>query len=223
MTWGTMFDDLQKRLFGFDNNYVRTVRDLTIHPKRVVESILNGVRVIYIGPVGFYFLMLTVYLLLASIIGVDLHDMMAETSKSFQPGGPMSEKQKQFSNDFLNAVSDNFRIFSFFTVPFFVLANWVLNIKKRMNFIEHSVVVFYALGYPFIFSILFMFFYRAFHWNPGFYQSLIAVLFFAWASASVYSKNKSLGFLKGLLAYLLGMVFMMIFIFIFIPIYLALI
>ncbi|MEM1407752.1 MAG: DUF3667 domain-containing protein [Bacteroidota bacterium] len=201
LTWATMFDDLQQRLFGFDNKYVRTVRDLTLRPRRVVQSILDGIRVIYIGPVGFYFLMLTLYLLIASMLDVDLQEMMMATSESIN--GETQETtagQQQLNNDLLSTVSNNFRIFSFLMVPFFTLSNMLFFRKAKMNFVEHTVVVFYGLGWPFILSITFLFVYAITGWFPGLWASIIVVLYYAWICTSVYAKNKILGFIKGIFA-----------------------
>jgi len=198
LTWRSMFDDLQQRLFGFDNNFFRTVRDLTIRPHKVIQSILDGIRVVYIGPVGFYFLMLTVYLLLASILDVDLREMMEEAGQSMG-AEEQSEGQATFNNDYLTAVSDNFRIFSFLTVPFFVLGNALFYRKLKMNLVEHSVVVFYALGWPFLTSCIFIALYRFLDFSPNLWTTSIVVVYYAWVCTMFYSKNRILGFFKGVL------------------------
>ncbi|MEM6526417.1 MAG: DUF3667 domain-containing protein [Bacteroidota bacterium] len=200
LTWRTMLADLQKRLFGFDNNYVRTIRDLTIRPKVVVKSIINGIRVVYIGPIGFYFLMLTIYLLVASFLDIDMKDMMETSGKSLQEEQEMNVSQQQFNDDILSAVASNFRIFSFLMVPFFTLSNMLFFRKAKMNFVEHTVVVFYGLGWPFILSITFLFVYAITGWFPGLWASIIVVLYYAWICTSVYAKNKILGFIKGIFA-----------------------
>ncbi|MEM6361425.1 MAG: DUF3667 domain-containing protein [Bacteroidota bacterium] len=211
LTWAAMFDDLQKRLFGFDNKYARTVRDLTLRPHKVIQTILDGIRVIYLGPVGFYFLMLTLYLLIASMLDIDIQEMMIATGESIN--GETQENtagQQQFNDDLFSAMSNNFRIFSFLMVPFFVFGNRLLYRKSKMNLVEHSVVIFYSMGYPFLFSILLLVLYRFAGWNLGLYQVLPSVIFFAWVCSDFYSKNKVLGFLKGLLAYAIGYLFIMI-------------
>ncbi len=220
LTWRVLLDDLQNRLFGFDNTFFRTVRDLTVRPQKVIHSILDGIRVVYIGPVGYYFLMLTVYLLLASILNVDLVEMMGGVSESFQTEDT-TEGQKAMNNEVLSTVFNNFRTFSFLMAPFFMLANWLVYRKSGLNFIEHSVVVFYAMAHPFIISNLFVITWYLFGWSPNLFLTLVSTVFYAWVCTSFFSKNKVLGFFKGLLAWLVGYIMIVLLIAVGIVTYLA--
>lgn len=222
LTWRTMFDDLQKRLFGFDNNFVRTVRDLTLRPHIVVRSILDGVRVIYIGPVGFYFLMLTVYLLTASMLDIDLTEMMRASSESINGDQEVSAGQEQLLETMFNAMANNFRIFSFLMVPLFVLSNKIFFRKAKMNFVEHSVVVFYGSGWPFLFTTTTLVLYAILASYPSMLVSAVAIMYYSWICANVYTENKILGVIKGALSWLLAYLFFMILIVIGLFIYMAL-
>ncbi|MEM7109411.1 MAG: DUF3667 domain-containing protein [Bacteroidota bacterium] len=209
LSWGSMFNDLQQHIFAFDNKYFRTIIDLTLRPGKVIQSILDGVRVIYIGPVGFYFLMLTTYLLLASFLDIDLGRIMAETGESIN-NEPQTENQQALNNEVFSTITNNFRIFSFITVPFFVLGNFLFFRRAKMNFVEHSVVVFYALAWPFVISCFFLFVFKLFDYWPGAWSSLIVVVYFAWVCASFYAKNKVLGFIKGIFSVLFSYLIMII-------------
>ncbi len=210
LTWRTMFEDLQRRLFGFDNNYIRTIKDLTVRPEVVVKSIIDGIRVIYIGPIGFYFLMLTIYLLMASFLDIDMKEIMQASGESVTGEQEMSTRQQQFNEDIMSKIASNFRIFSFLMVPLFSLSNKLFFRRAKMNFLEHTVVVFYGLGWPFIFSIVFLFVYAITGWFPNFWVSAIVVLYYAWICTSVYAKNKFLGFIKGILAVMMAYLLLII-------------
>src|SRR6187397_2984313 len=70
----TLWFDFQSRVYGFDGMFPRTLKDLTLRPGAVTRSYISGNRVLYYGPVGYFFIMITVYLLLASLIDVDLSE-----------------------------------------------------------------------------------------------------------------------------------------------------
>jgi hypothetical protein len=124
--------------------------------------------------------------------------------------GQQSQGELAVNNEFMSAVSSNFRTFSFITVPFFVLANALFYRKKKMNLVEHSVVVFYALSWPFLFSCLFIVTYSLFDTHLQLWSTLIVALYYAWVCTMYYSKNKILGFFKGIFALLFGYVIMVV-------------
>src|SRR5688572_4844803 len=65
------FYDFGARIYGFDSQFPRTLRDLTIRPGVAAKRFIEGNRAMYYGPVGYYFLMITVMFLVASILGID--------------------------------------------------------------------------------------------------------------------------------------------------------
>ncbi|TRX57558.1 DUF3667 domain-containing protein [Fulvivirga sp. M361] len=203
LTWRTLFNELQQRLFGFDNKLIRTIRDLTLRPEKVIQSTLIGIRVNYVGPVGYYFLMLTIYVLLASMLDVDLSKMMSDVNRSFNQED-LSARQEQFSQDLMHVITNNFRIFSFFMLPLYIVSNRLLYRKSDLNFVEHSVIVFYAIGHPLILNNLSVVMYWMVGWAPNLIITFIGLFFYGWVCTSFYSGNKVFGFFKGVLAWLLG-------------------
>jgi len=152
LTWTTLFNDIQKRLFGFDNNFIRTVRDLTIRPHEVIQSSIDGVRIKYIGPIGYYFLTLTIYVLTISITGVD----MLEAANSLSEGmnSDVSAEQLALQQKYNVFIANNIRVISFVMLPFFITGVWLVFKNKGYNFLETSVVNFYAQAHPLWLSII---------------------------------------------------------------------
>jgi len=59
-----MYHDFQARIYGLDGMFPRTLRDVTLRPGQASRTFIQGNRVKYYGPVGYFFLMITVLLLL---------------------------------------------------------------------------------------------------------------------------------------------------------------
>ncbi len=207
ITWSFIFAELQTRLFGFDNRFIRTVKDLTIRPEVVIRTILEGVRVRYFGPLSYYFLLVTIYALLINLLEIDLADVARRITDGMDTEDAESQAMAEmiYSNIF-----SNFRLWSFLMVPFFTIGTRILFLKQKLNFLETSVLVFYCMGHPTLLSILVLFplkFSMLVQANS--YIAIISFLYFAWACARFYSGNKFWNFFKGLFAQALAMLIIM--------------
>lgn len=206
LTLRYLVEDLQKRIFGFDNNYFRTIRDLTIRPGAVIETIIRGIRVKYVGPIGYYFVMLTIYILLVSMLDIDLAELTNPLVSE-----PQSEFERNFQNQLGSSIFSNFRVTSFLMAPFFISGVWLVFKNKKYNFLETSVVYFYGQGHTFIVSIIFLFIY---YFNEDVslagYLLPISIIYFAFACASFYPGNAIWNFIKAILGLALGYLLLMI-------------
>jgi hypothetical protein len=210
LTWGSVFGELQKRWFGFDNNFLRTVKDLTIKPHKVVEASIEGVRVRYIGPVGYYFLMLTIYVLIISFLDIDINQFYESMNQSFNP--EVSAEQQALQKDWNNFVNNNFRIVAFLMMPFFILGIWIVFKNKGYNFLETAVLNFYGQGHPMLVSIVMMVVYK--FTNDGaslLTMTAITYLYLLVVITLFYKGNKLWNFIKGIFGILLGFILLMLF------------
>ncbi|MFQ3212982.1 MAG: hypothetical protein ACI9XJ_001428 [Marivirga sp.] len=209
LTWGNVFAELQNRLFGFDNNFLRTVKDLTIRPQKVVQSSIDGIRVRYIGAVGYYFLMVTIYIIAMSAFSIDMTDFTNEINQSINPNATLDELAvAQESSTF---IADNFRIVSFLIMPFIILGTWIFFKNKGFNFLETAVLTFYGQAHPIWLAIILLvvnkytgnFFSISFiSLFPYLYTIILAVLF--------YKGNKIWNLAKATMGMLLGFVLVML-------------
>lgn len=71
-----LFRDFINRIYRFDGMFPRTLRPLTIRPGEVARSYINGIRVKYVGPVGYYFLTLTFFLLVVPLLDIELKNTL---------------------------------------------------------------------------------------------------------------------------------------------------
>lgn len=209
ITWRYLFDELQARLFGFDNRFLRTVKDLTIRPERVVQTVIDGIRVRYFGPLSYYFILITIYVLLVSLLDID----MAEYTRTMTDSLRVSENTYQQNNQdaLYNSIFSNFRFFSFVMIPFFILGTYLFFINKKYNFLETAVLVFYAMGHPIILNILFLIPLKLGYTSVfTLILTVISYVYYAWVCARFYSGNRLWNFSKGLLAVMASMILMML-------------
>ncbi len=209
LAWRSLFDELQKRWFGFDNNFARTVRDLTIAPRKVISATISGIRVRYIGPIGYYFLMVTLFVLAMSFLDIDMTEMTRDFTSVMSNAETQAEQQLQMKIN--QMIFSNFRLFSFLMIPFFITATWLIFKNKKYNFLESSVVTFYGQGHPLILSVLALFGYKFFNIvHAQLYLTPISYLYFAFVCANFYQGNKIWNFIKGLLVLILGFILFML-------------
>jgi hypothetical protein len=196
-----MWYDFQSRIYGFDGMFPRTLRDLTIRPGVAAREHIKGNRVKHYGPVGYFFLMVTVFLMIMSMLDVDYMElsMMSPTDMVDTPENRASQK-------LMGIMFDNLRTSSFFVAVPITLIAWLFFRKAGHNILEHAVLPFYVLGHIywlFILSALsFALFGIRLDLNA---QSVIGLLFFAFACSDFYVHNSKIkAFIKGIAVYVIG-------------------
>jgi hypothetical protein len=86
--------------------FPRILQDLT--PGAVALSYIKGNRVRYVGPVGYFFLVLTMFLLVMELLNVDFYTLSKASAFNFD-----SEKQQTFQKVFTDLIARYVRTFSF--------------------------------------------------------------------------------------------------------------
>lgn len=208
ITFKEGWNDFWSRVYGFDGMFPRTLRDLTIRPGHAAKKYIDGNRVSYYGPVGYFFLMITVFLLFMSMVNIEVQEFFAQ--KMFMKGEPGQQKMLQ---SILAFISDNIKIIAFIIIPFNALAaRYIFFRKSGLNFIENLVLPFYVTGHIYWLNILSVLVYLI---SGSFFLNLIIAIItplycgFAYAGLMTYqSKTKS--FLKGLFVPIMGQIFMTI-------------
>lgn len=197
----SLWMDFQSRIYGFDGVFPRTIKDLTLRPGYVTEQFIKGNRVSYVGPVGYFFLLVAISLLLMQITELDFYQMVKSTAPVDLE---QTSKQENFSKLMIDFVYANFRLFRFGLIPVTTVWIWILYKKKDYNFIESSVPAFYAQGHleiVFMVNILLLYFF-GFHLNqltfviePAYY----GLLFATWST-----EVKWRSFFKGVMVWVLS-------------------
>lgn len=210
ITLAGLWSDFFARIYGFDGMFPRTLRDLTLRPGFVTQEYLKGNRVKYYGPVGYFFLMITLYFLIMPLLGFSMDDLVtsAKITSQVKPGS----NQAKFVQDYVGFITDNIRLFLFFMVVTISLSSYLVFKKSKLNLLESSVLPFFAYGHVYWLSILLLVIKNIFHLplkDAG--VPLVQVAFFAFGCTGLYTyQSKVKVFLKGVLAYFLGFILLIV-------------
>jgi hypothetical protein len=145
------WQDFWARIYGFDGMFPRTLLDLTIRPGVAARRFIEGNRVAYYGPVGYFFLMVTLLLLALGLMGMDFTDFM----KGVQGTLPVQPKENELARGVQQFIADNLKLFAFLIIPFQTFAaRYIFFRRSGYNLLEHSVLPFYAMGHQYWLTIL---------------------------------------------------------------------
>ncbi|MEQ6168412.1 DUF3667 domain-containing protein [Ekhidna sp. MALMAid0563] len=145
ITWKGLITELSSRWLGADNRIIRTFIGLWHNPKKVITDYLEGNRVKYIGPLSYLVVMSFLYVLSFEVFGFNPTEMMDEASRVFQdPDQELSEKQRQFLNDYTQMFSKNMRLLVGAIIPFTALSMSIF--YRRRNYLQNFLIVSYALS-----------------------------------------------------------------------------
>ena len=208
ITLGHMYHDFQARIYGFDGMFPRTLKDITVRPGKAARSFIDGNRVQYYGPVGYFFLMITVLLLLMRLLDVDLTLFVKASGKSgLSPQPKEGSGQAKFMEITFQFISDNLKLIAFILIPMQAFVSRFLFFRKRgLNFLEHAVLPFYIQGHLYWMSILSVIYFKI---SGDFFANWLTIavgfFYFAYASADLFGdQHKVKAFIKGLGVYLVS-------------------
>jgi hypothetical protein len=194
---------------GFDGMFPRTLTDLTVRPGDVANLYIKGNRAKYYGPVGYFLLMITLFLVLMSAMDVKVFDLMNDKRDTLGLSALQNNESAKISQVFMRFVSDNIKLFVFMIPPFQALvARYLIFRKSGLNYMENIVLPYYLLGHLYWLSIasgvIFKF------GDSLFLNSIsnyIGFLFYGYAYSNFISyQPKWKSFLKGLGVYVVGQV-----------------
>lgn len=199
-----MWFDFQSRVYGFDGMLPRTLRDLTLRPGLVTDRYINGNRVLYYGPVGYFFMMGTVYLIIMSLLGIDF----AEFMKAHQiEQAEQTANQAAFQQRITELTQEYTRILFFMLIPMMAISSKMFFRKSGLNFLEHSVLPFYTSGHFYWLSIASLFLIK---WNRELYLPFLFLalqaFYYGFTFQNYFRYNSRIAtFVKGMLVFLVGM------------------
>lgn len=207
ITLTSLWSDFFARIYGFDGMFPRTLKDLTLKPGFVTLEYIRGNRVKYYGPVGYFFLMVTLYFLIMPLLGFNLDELVNSANGiQIKPGS----NQERFVKNYVGFISANIRLFLFFLIVTISFASYLVFKKSKLNLLESSLLPFFTHGHMYWVSILMLVIKSLFDLplkDTG--MPVIQAFFFAFGCTSLYKhQTKWKIFLKGILAYLLGSVFL---------------
>jgi hypothetical protein len=219
------WNDFWARIYGFDGMFPRTLRDLTLRPGKVAKLFIEGNRARYYGPVGYFFLMITLFLLVMSLLDIPFLEYTKSITKTLSiPTVKENSETEKFMKIWSNLISDNMKLFSFVIIPFFSLSSKWLFSKSKLNYLEHSVMPFYIQGHVYWMSIISLFVYKT--TGSAFLMSLdnpLTLVLFGIGAIQLFNYQKPFkAFIKGILVFILGFIMYLMGLIIFVLLFFAL-
>jgi len=201
--------DFWSRVYGFDGMFPRTLRDLTIRPGVVAKEYIGKNRVKYYGPVGYFFFLISLCLLIFSLIDLDF----VEYTKGFQSRSFVPNADSKLNQTIFQFVADNIKIFAFLIIPFLALASkYVLFRKSGYNFLEHTILPFYCLGHNYWLNIIFGIILKTTGVSLAGLSGIIFVPYLGLAYSGMMTyQSRWKAFFKGMLIYLVGTILFALF------------
>jgi len=217
----TMWYDFQSRIIGFDGMFPRTIRDLTLRPGKASKNYIHGNRMMYYGPVGYFFLMITLWLLLASFLNIDMKDLLSQSS-SLANKPKTGSGEEQVNNVIFSLMSENWKLFSFMIIPVLAVIGKLFFRKSPYNLVEHAVLPLYVTGHTYWISAVSLFFVKySANSSIMLYGSLIVIPFYIFACVGFYDHQSKIkvifkSFFIYILSYLVYTLLFVIIIFVYI-------
>lgn len=149
LTFREGWNDFWARIYGFDGMFPRTLRDLTIRPGVVSKSYLQGNRVKYYAPVGYFFFIITLLYLVASLLNVEMIEYLRANSDVGLVEPPKAGSgQEKYMQYLLQKMNDNMKLLAFAIIPFQAFsARYIFFRKSGYNLIENMVLPLYMQGH----------------------------------------------------------------------------
>jgi Protein of unknown function (DUF3667) len=208
------WNDFWARVYGFDGMFPNTLRDLTIRPGKASLQFINGNRVKYYGPVGYFFFMITLLYLVGSLLDVSIIEFMKSNSNTtnFAPAKAGSGQEK-FGQAMIQYMSENLKLISFIYIPVQAFVSRFLFFRKsNLNYFEHTILPFYVQGHIYWLSIFSLISYSLFGTfiNTGL-SMFVSLAYFGYAYADSFSyQSKVKAFFKGIGVYITAMLLLML-------------
>ncbi len=215
ITFREWWTDFWGLLSGLDTMFLRTLKDLTLRPGNAARQYIRGNRVRIYGPVGYFFLMITLFLLLMSLLNINVLDFINEKREMFTPAAIKSGSgQEKFTRPVLDFISKNMKVIAFLNVPFHAFAARYLVFRKSgLNFMENMVMPFYLMGHLYWLSIASGFIYfltSSYLFTTA--NLILSILFYGYSySGFIDYQPRWKSFLKGMGVYVGGQLSLMVF------------
>ncbi|MDH3708966.1 MAG: DUF3667 domain-containing protein [Cyclobacteriaceae bacterium] len=208
--------DIMDRVLGLEGMLPRTMKGLFTNPGSVIREYVEGNRKKYVNPVSYYFVMFGIYLLLLTMLNIDLADMVdAKGIQDSMTGavgnGEVSSEQAEMQAAIQKQAFKNIQFLGMLQFPFIAMFATIFFRKSGYNFMENIILPFYAYGHLVILNITAALVFKA----TGYYNIaigfIVSVGYLTWTAITFYKpNNKFLGGLKMVLVFLLSYIGFMI-------------
>lgn len=198
--------EIAAKAFGFDNRFVRTVWHGFTKPGRVAATYIEGNRRRYLGPLSYFLLITTMYLLFVNLTDFDytaytLSSISPEMRAEMENDGtvdivvPMTIKFSQYTRTAyaVNALFLAFPIWLFFRK------------REKINLFESLSAALYISAQTILLALLSLVTYYFFSLNSAIAMGVLNFFLSAWLVATLFTPRPSfVNFIKGSVAVVLS-------------------
>ena len=156
LSWQSLLHELLHFFTHIEHGFIKTTKQLIIHPGFVIKSYLEGKRKEYHKPIGFLMIWIAIYLLFAGLVNKFGNYSKEELGSFFNIGVEVS------------AMIDKYRsIIEILCLPFTCLIGWLIIARPKLNYVEVMVTNFYFISVLFIVLAMRNFAGLVFQFNPN--------------------------------------------------------
>jgi Protein of unknown function (DUF3667) len=181
--------DFLSNLLAVEGPILRTVKDLTIRPGKMINDYLNGNRKVYYKPFQYYILATTVYFIFFYMWGDEMMSMISDMGASANTYGT-SKEINAFQVEMEKFQTENMKFFTFLQVPIYSWLIWLFFRKKsEHSFTETFVTSLYVLGQGLLFGIVFTFFEFVQTGLSFMISTVFMVIYLPWVFKQLYNES----------------------------------
>ncbi len=156
LTFKNLWQHFWADIWGLDNTFFKTIKDMVRNPKSVCLGYINGVRKKYVSPFTFLAIITTI----SSLLFIQLSDTMnaqlaAQNETMYEGFQSMAKgnkemveafrKQQEASTEATAFINKYYSLFIFLSIPMYSLLSF-FTFRKKFNFIEHLVINSYIMA-----------------------------------------------------------------------------
>lgn len=210
LSLGTFLNDFFSRIYGLDGAFPKTLIGLARNPAVVAQEYIKGIRGKYVGPVGYYFLMFALFLLVVQLSDLTLADYFPKTEEYADSFIDDTDHEKgyrvrEISLTIKGIVFRNIQYVAVLMVPFVAFWCGIWFRKSKYNLLENIVFSFFIHAEAIIFNMLGFVFFMVSDYKNNQLTTLISVIYYIWSVSLFYTgKVRFSSLVKALMAYLLA-------------------
>lgn len=152
ISFGVLYDDFKERVLGLDGKFIQTVITAVKDCGDLTMTYIQGNRRKYVGPVGFFFISLTIYFVIMTATGNTFAEMMGNEEIMADFDAESDPTQAEIFKMIGTLMNEYFKVISLFSVLITGLFLWLFNLKKGLNYLEFLVFAFYYNGLVYLIS-----------------------------------------------------------------------
>ena len=210
ITLVSIWNEISNNFLGFNSGFVYTVKRLFVAPGDTIRLYLEGHRKNIMKPVQLYLLILTLYFIINSWLGIDFREFQNNLQN---PNAVPNEKIAETMAIINNLIHSNFKLILSLSIPFMALSLKLLYRKSGYNFFEFLVFSLFTGSILYIISELLsiIYLYSGSLRLYALFTNISGIIFLAFAITQFFQKNRLKDYFKAACVYFLSQILFMIF------------